>query len=121
MIEHGSSRSVLMHWLDSGLHKREERANRAKVLITQHFDNKLQVFLNFVLSQYVKVGVEELEKETLGQLLRLRYGSIQDALRDLGQPPEQPELMIPFEMLPKAPLSIPTIEGLMDEISRAIL
>ena len=66
---------------------RDERANRAKVLINQHFDTKQQVFLDFVLSQYVKLGVEELDKEKLGPLLRLRYGnSLRDALVDLGKP-----------------------------------
>jgi len=66
---------------------RDERANRAKVLINQHFDTKQQAFLDFVLSQYVKLGVEELDKEKLGPLLRLRYGnSLRDALVDLGKP-----------------------------------
>ena len=56
-------------------------------MLNQYFDTKQQVFLDFVLSQYVKLGVEELDKEKLGPLLRLRYGnSIRDALVDLGKP-----------------------------------
>ena len=44
---------------------REERAARAKLAITTHFNSKQQVFLDFVLSQYVKVGVDELALEKL--------------------------------------------------------
>ena len=36
---------------------REERAAKAKVEISTHFNSKQQVFLDFVLSHYVKVGV----------------------------------------------------------------
>ena len=39
---------------------REERAARARAEITMHFTGKQQAFLDFVLAQYVKVGVEEL-------------------------------------------------------------
>jgi type I restriction enzyme R subunit len=68
---------------------REERANRAKIDISTHFNSKQQVFLNFVLSQYVKVGVDELSQEKLAPLLRLKYhNAIADAVADLGQPEE---------------------------------
>jgi hypothetical protein len=39
-----------------------------------------------VLSNTRAVGVEELDQEKLTPLLLLRYGAIQDALTDLGQP-----------------------------------
>ena len=65
---------------------REERAARAKIVISTHFNTKLQVFLDFVLSHYVSVGVEELDQEKLTPLLRLKYqDSISDALADLGE------------------------------------
>ncbi len=65
---------------------REERASRAKVVISLHFNSKQQVFLDFVLSHYVRVGVEELDQEKLTPLLRLKYhNSIADALADLGR------------------------------------
>jgi type I restriction enzyme R subunit len=64
---------------------REERAAKAKVEISTHFSSKQQVFLDFVLSHYISVGVEELDQEKLTPLLRLRYhNSIQDAVADLG-------------------------------------
>src|ERR1051326_7756031 len=37
---------------------REERASKAKVEISTHFNSQQQVFLDFVLSHYVSVGVE---------------------------------------------------------------
>jgi type I restriction enzyme R subunit len=66
---------------------REERAARVKVEITTHFNRKQQVFLDFVLSHYVSVGVEELDREKLTPLLRLKYhDSIADAVADSGRP-----------------------------------
>jgi type I restriction enzyme, R subunit len=68
---------------------REERAAKAKVEISTHFNSKQQVFLDFVLSHYVIVGVEELDQDKLTPLLRLKYhGSIADAVTDLGRPDE---------------------------------
>jgi type I restriction enzyme R subunit len=68
---------------------REERAARARAAISSHFNNKQQVFLAFVLSQYVTVGVEELDMDKLAPLLRLKYhNAIADAVADLGPPEE---------------------------------
>lgn len=65
---------------------REHRATTAKSAISTHFNSKLQAFLDFVLSQYVKVGVDELDVEKLSPLLKRRYNdSIPDALQDLGR------------------------------------
>ena len=67
---------------------REERATKARVIITQHFNNKLQVFLDFVLAHYVEIGVDELDQAKLTPLLKLKYhDSIPDAIADLGQTP----------------------------------
>ncbi len=68
---------------------REERAEKAKVIISTHFNSKQQVFLDFVLSHYVSVGVEELDQGKLTPLLRLKYhDSLADAVADLGRPEE---------------------------------
>jgi type I restriction enzyme R subunit len=68
---------------------REERAARAKAIISTHFSSKQQVFIDFVLSHYVSVGVEELDQAKLMPLLRLKYhDSIADAVADLGRPDE---------------------------------
>jgi type I restriction enzyme, R subunit len=68
---------------------RDERATKARVIITQHFNTKQQVFLDFVLAHYVTVGVEELDQAKLTPLLKLKYhDSIADAVADLGRPDE---------------------------------
>jgi type I restriction enzyme R subunit len=68
---------------------REERALKAKGPISTHFNTKQQAFLDFVLSQYVQVGVGELDKEKLSPLLKLKYNNaIADAVADLGRPEE---------------------------------
>lgn len=64
---------------------REERASKAKVEISTRFNPKQQVFLDFVLSHYVSVGVEELDQGKLSPLLKLKYhNSLNDAVADLG-------------------------------------
>jgi type I restriction enzyme R subunit len=68
---------------------REERAAQAQAIISTQFNSKQQVFLDFVLSHYVSVGVEELDQAKLTPLLRLKYhDSIADAVADLGRPEE---------------------------------
>jgi type I restriction enzyme R subunit len=68
---------------------REDRAAKAKVIISTRFNTKQRVFLDFVLSHYVRIGVEELDQDKLTPLLRLKYNnSIADAVSDLGRPEE---------------------------------
>jgi type I restriction enzyme R subunit len=77
---------------------REERAAGAKINISAHFNRKQQDFLNFVLSHYVRVGVEELDQEKLRPLLRLKYhNSIADALADLGRADEIGQIFAGFQ------------------------
>jgi len=64
---------------------REERAARARAQLGV-FGTKQQAFLEFVLAQYVRVGVDELDQDKLAPLLRLKYhDSIPDAVADLGE------------------------------------
>ena len=64
---------------------RDERAERAKIIVSGRFGNKQRVFLDFVLQHYVRVGVCELDQSNLVPLLRLKYhNSISDAKADLG-------------------------------------
>ncbi len=66
---------------------REDRAAGARILISDHFNSRQRVFLDFVLSHYVSVGVDELDQEKLTPLLRLKYrNSLTDAVADLGSP-----------------------------------
>jgi len=64
---------------------REARADQAKVLIHDNYSDKHRAFLEFVLAQYVKQGVDELDQEKLSPLLKLKYhNAISDAVADLG-------------------------------------
>ena len=77
---------------------REERATKAKSIISTEFNSKQQAFLDFVLSHYVSVGVDELDTEKLTPLLRLKYhNSIADAVADLGRPEEIGKVFAGFQ------------------------
>ena len=76
---------------------REERAARGKVCDHAAFESKEQAFLDFVLSHYVCVGVQELDQEKLTPLLRLKYNnSIADAVAHLGKPEDTGRVFIGF-------------------------
>ncbi|WP_288955430.1 EcoAI/FtnUII family type I restriction enzme subunit R [uncultured Polaribacter sp.] len=62
---------------------RFERAGRAKIQLND-YNQKQQEFLNFVLEQYVKEGVDELDDSKLPNLLELKYKAIADAKHELG-------------------------------------
>ena len=64
------------------------RANRAAVTqaaAAVEFNEKQQAFVDFVLSQYVEQGVDQLAQEKLSSLLRLRYRELNDAFVELGK------------------------------------
>jgi type I restriction enzyme R subunit len=64
---------------------RAQRADQAKAEAHQHYNDRQQAFLDFVLAQYATQGVEELDADKLTPLLRLKYhGAISDAVADLG-------------------------------------
>jgi type I restriction enzyme R subunit len=67
----------------SAILERIDRADRAKIHL-DNYDPKQQEFLNFVLSQYVKQGVDELDDTKIGDLLVLKYHAIADAKKELG-------------------------------------
>jgi type I restriction enzyme R subunit len=77
---------------------REDRAAHARTEIATHFDDKQQAFLDFVLAQYVKVGVDELDTEKLTPLLKLKYNNaLADAIKELGQPEQIREVFAGFQ------------------------
>lgn len=63
---------------------RQERVEQHREVIFSEYDDKLQAFLDFVLSQYVQEGVGELDQEKLPHLLELKYRAISDAAEQLG-------------------------------------
>jgi type I restriction enzyme R subunit len=85
---------------------REERAARATVAVSARFNTKQQSFLAFVLGQYVKIGVEELDREKLSPLLKLKYNNaIADAVADLGRPEEIGAVFAGFQKYLYQPLA----------------
>ncbi len=83
------------------------RADMAKVSIITHFNTKQQIFLDFVLSHYVSVGVDELDLEKLTPLLRLKYhDSITDAVDDLGKPEEIRKVFSGFQKYLYQPMAV---------------
>jgi len=63
---------------------REQRVDERKNQMLSPYDDKQQVFLEFVLAQYIKEGVYELDQEKLPTLLKLKYNAIPDAIEQLG-------------------------------------
>jgi type I restriction enzyme R subunit len=77
---------------------REQRAALAGAAIEQRFDSKQVAFLTFVLSQYVRVGVDELSPDKLSPLLKLKYNNaIADAVADLGAPEQIGKMFAGFQ------------------------
>ena len=76
---------------------RQERVDRHKDDIFNDYDEKLQAFLDFVLDQYVKEGVGELDQDNLPGLIRVRYGTTHDAVRELGEIPKIRDAFVEFQ------------------------
>jgi type I restriction enzyme, R subunit len=76
---------------------RSERVEARKSDILSRYDEKLQAFLDFVLAQYVREGVGELDQEKLASLLQLKYQSVADATDQLGGVPVIKDTFIGFQ------------------------
>ncbi|MGB7300593.1 MAG: type I restriction-modification enzyme R subunit C-terminal domain-containing protein, partial [Burkholderiaceae bacterium] len=76
---------------------RAERVEFGRARIATEYDEKLQMFLDFVLSQYVKEGVGELDQSKLPDLLELRYRAVRDAAKELGGVPKIRDAFIGFQ------------------------
>ncbi|MBU0811883.1 MAG: DEAD/DEAH box helicase family protein [Gammaproteobacteria bacterium] len=77
---------------------REQRAERARIVISKEFGDKQQAFLTFVLAHYVSAGVDELDEVKLGPLLKLKYNNaIADAFTDLGAPESIRKAFVGFQ------------------------
>ncbi len=63
---------------------RKDRAEFGRARVAKNFEANLQTFLEFVLSQYEKEGVGELENQKLPDLLELKYKGLGEATAQLG-------------------------------------
>ena len=80
------------------LQTRLERADKARNGAHHVFNERQQAFVDFVLDQYVKQGVEELDADKLTPLLRLRYkNAISDAVADLGSADQIRKVFVGFQ------------------------
>ncbi len=63
---------------------REERVEAHREEILTGHEEKQQAFLEFVLGEYIREGVEELDPAKLPGLLELKYGNTYEATEQLG-------------------------------------
>lgn len=76
---------------------RQERVEFRKLAILSNYDERLAAFLDFVLGQYVSLGVSELDDAKLTALLELKYGHTSDAIAQLGSASAIREAFIGFQ------------------------
>jgi len=77
---------------------RATRAEAARAATAAQFTDKQRAFIDFVLAQYVKEGVDELDQEKLSPLLKLKYNNaISDAFAELGQPDQVRRVFVGFQ------------------------
>ena len=76
---------------------RAERAAAAKSATAAEFTDKQQAFVDFVLAQYVRQGVDELDAEKLSPLLQLKYRALNDAFSELGKPDQVRKVFVGFQ------------------------
>lgn len=76
---------------------RERRAQAAKTAAEQALTDPQRAFVDFVLSQYVAQGVDELEQDKLSPLLKLRYRDLNDAFDALGDPDRIRAIFVGFQ------------------------
>jgi type I restriction enzyme R subunit len=76
---------------------RQERVETRRGDIFTHYDYKQQAFIDFVLQQYVKEGVDELDHTKLPNLLELKYHGVSDAAAELGSVAGIREVFVGFQ------------------------
>ena len=84
---------------------RMERVDTHKGKIFSRYDYKQQEFIDFVLAQYIKEGVDELATEKLSALLELKYHNVNDAVAELGAPAKIREVFVGFQEYLYAPIN----------------
>lgn len=76
---------------------RAERVETRKAAVLDGYDAQLSAFLDFVLGQYVKQGVGELDQDKLPRLLELRYASVSEGAQTLGGVAKVREAFLEFQ------------------------
>ena len=76
---------------------REQRVANSQKLIFSLLSDEQKEFIEFVLQQYINEGVYELDLDKLPQLLELKYQSLKDAFKILGDPEGLNKLFTEFQ------------------------
>ncbi|TRU33115.1 MAG: DEAD/DEAH box helicase [Microcystis aeruginosa Ma_MB_F_20061100_S20] len=76
---------------------REERVIKHKDLIFSKYTGKQGEFLDFILDQYIRSGVGELDREKLPKLIEIKYHTINEAISQLGNIQEISGLFMGFQ------------------------
>lgn len=76
---------------------RGERVATHRGLIFSRYTEKQRAFLDFVLDQYVREGVGELDRSKLPRLIELKYHAVSDAVAELGSPADIAVLFTEFQ------------------------
>jgi type I restriction enzyme R subunit len=63
---------------------RETRANKSRSIMESGIEAKQLEFVDFLVSQYVESGVEELEESKLETLLEIKYSDVFEGIKTIG-------------------------------------
>jgi type I restriction enzyme R subunit len=77
---------------------REARVRAAESTILAILNDNQREFIQFVLKKYIESGVDELSQEKLPTLLELKYNSIPEALKQLGDPVQLHTMFSEFQV-----------------------
>lgn len=77
--------------------ERGQRVAIARSEITADLNEHQTDFVNFVLNQYIEQGYTELSMENLPELIKLKYGTINDAKAELGSLGEINKVFVGFQ------------------------
>jgi type I restriction enzyme R subunit len=76
---------------------REERVLKAKDNILNLLSDKQKDFINFILNNYIREGIDELDLKKLPTAIRSKYNTIEDARKILGKEEEINKVFIDFQ------------------------
>lgn len=76
---------------------RFDRVQSAEQDIMSSLSDAEKEFIEFVLKRYIESGFEELNQDRLPQLLKLKYQSLADAEKELGDPKQIRETFFTFQ------------------------
>lgn len=77
--------------------ERKQRVDFVRTDIVANLNSKQTEFIDFVLQQYIQQGYNQLSLENLFELIKLKYGTIEDGKLILGSTVEIKNLFIDFQ------------------------